>query len=335
MKRKKQKIKTSIIIPTNGRRPEMLNQVLDSIRKQINLSTSEIIIMSEGKSVLKAGEIMWGGLPVKEYITPKGNGIFNNFSDSLRYACGEYLLFLDDDIVLMNVDLIFKLEKFLDSHSNVWGVGPFIDESRDNAQNFLSIIEDKFKKTFRLWDPDDYTNAIYSCYGKGSANHNETLPREPFIGCQWLTNQALLIRKEVFAKYHKDDLDVFNQYHSIERIWAVDFYMTHRLYVKNKDALAFHPDVKVLHLGARSTSFNKNDRILRETICGMYYYKRFLGSQGFVKAYVIPNIGRIIHITIDNRANPINLVYSLSMYVYSFLILLSKRSQLKGIVAYE
>jgi glycosyltransferase involved in cell wall biosynthesis len=309
--------------------------VFHSLRKQINVEECEILLMSEGKSVVQLNsKLDINKLQIFEHITPKGNGIFRNFSLAVPHAKGSYLLLLDDDIVLQNIDLIFKLEKFLDSNEKVWAVGPFIDENRGNSQTALAKLENHFKKAFRIWDPDDYTNTIYSCYGKGSANFRDTLPRKSYIGCQWLTNQALLIRKNVFAQYHDDDLEHFNKFHSIERIWAVDFYLTHRLYLKNHSALAFLPEVKVLHLGTHSTSFNKNERILRETICGIYYYKRFLGNKGFVKAYVIPNIGRMLYIVLSNWRHPLNLLRAFFMYLISFAQLAMKANAIRRINVY-
>lgn len=320
--------KISILIPTNGKRIKDTNKALASVAKQVNNNDVELIIVSEGKSILKT--LNTSGIDsVTEVVVPAKNGIFLNFVRGAEQAQGEYLMLMDDDIVYVENDLLKTLHNFLEENKNVWAVGPFINENKGLSYSKENRKYEAFKRRFKIWDPDDYTNKVYSCYGKGSANHPDNLPKEVHVGCHWLTNQALMIRKEVFLNHSTDDLDDFSKYWPIQRIWAVDFFTTYRLFLKKKDALAFMPNRSVIHLGAGATSFDISDRIKRETICGYYYFKRYMRDQNFFQYFVRPCVGRFFYIIKSSKGIK-NLAKNLVAYFSSFYILFGVRNRIKS-----
>jgi glycosyltransferase involved in cell wall biosynthesis len=313
-------IKISIIMPTNGKRPEWALRTLKSLEKQSVASSMELVIVSEGESLLKRLNYRPKFPAVKEIVTPRKNGIFFNDQKGAAHASGEYILFTDDDILYTTNNILENLVDFLEKNPRVWAIGPFIDEEKGSSRTLKNRAYNLFKHTFKLWDPDDYTNKIYSCFGKGSAVYKDNLPKEPHVGCQWLPTPTLLIRNGIYQNYYREGEERFQRYYNIRLIWAIDFFLTYKLYLKNKDALAFYPGARVIHLGAEQTSFEK--RIIRETICGYYYYHRYFSKESFFKFYILPNIGRFFDIVFKRIRSPLIMVRELKAFFASHLILL-------------
>jgi len=106
----------SIVIPCYNV-GKYLQRTLDSIKSQLRKLEYEIIIVDDGSidNTLEVAEKGLAGVANFKIITKENGGVSSARNVGLRYAIGEYLLFLDgDDVVLPDLfsNLCVSLEEF-------------------------------------------------------------------------------------------------------------------------------------------------------------------------------------------------------------------------------
>ncbi len=132
----------SLVITTKDR-PGDLEVLLESLQRQVNAPSYEVIIVDDASTLpyshLKKGELCW-----IENQTSLGPSYNRNIA-ALK-ANGTYLLFLDDDTILRESNLS-TLKSILISHPELGalgGCGPLSTQNRDEV-DYISV------KTLRYW----------------------------------------------------------------------------------------------------------------------------------------------------------------------------------------
>lgn len=229
-------METSIVIITWNQK-EKLTKCLETLINNCNMDNSEIIIIDNNSND-----------GTKEFLISEYSGYTLIFNESnlgvakarntgLKLANGKYIVFLDDDTIILN-DFIKKSINYLNTNKEVYLLGPklFFDngEIQPSARKFpsiLGILGRAFPKLTPKWFSEQYLYSfIYS--------------KEP-INVEWVIGACQFIRRDAIKIIGLLDEKYFFGYEDVD--------YCHR--IKNAGySIVYHPDVSLVHSYQRKSA---------------------------------------------------------------------------------
>ncbi|MEK7165439.1 MAG: glycosyltransferase family 2 protein [Patescibacteria group bacterium] len=185
----------TVIIPNFDSDQQMLEKCIRSINSQLVSGKLEIILVDNGSEKQKKADLILFRRKFKnlKIIFLKDNyGFAKAVNIGAEIARGDYLFITNNDVVLEK-NLLFKLYSYLIRHPKIALVGPvsYLDEQSiklDSAVHHYSLITGLF---------------------------STTLPMQPDIS-DWISGSAMLIRKTDFKTLDGFDEDFFFYYEDVD-----------------------------------------------------------------------------------------------------------------------
>ena len=191
-------MQVSIIIPTYKRNND-LKDCLDSIFSQTVLPLEIIVIdnannLDTEKLIDKEATIFSEKQIYLKYIK---NGAFNSATIArnigVDHSHGNFLLFLDDDVILENRFIEFILDVFV-KYPNALGVqGKIINKN-------VNIMYDYIRRIFFLSHSQKNLNKLLPSMQDVYAD-----PLTKIVNCQWLMSGCTCYRKEIIQSFKFDE----------------------------------------------------------------------------------------------------------------------------------
>lgn len=253
-------IQVSIII-VNYNTKELLHDCIQSIQNITQGVTYEIIVVDNDSSD-DSVEMLQRDFPlVKIIVSDKNLGFGKANNLGIEMAQGEFILFLNTDILLMN-NAIQILYNFISQHEEVGICGACLynKELKPNLSEFSPST---------LWDA--FAILLPKCLQKNNQNygryHEQNHPRE--VPC--IIGADMMVRKKALDKAGKFDSDFF--------MYAEEVELTHRI-KKNGYKIFLVPEAHIIHFGGMSTKENMlNHQIVSEKLfSGYLYYQKVYGE---------------------------------------------------------
>ena len=249
-----------ILVNYNGQ--QFLEGCLRSISNYLRDTDYEVIIVDNSSSD-DSTKIIKDSFPSFQLICSKTNlgfGKANNLA--VKYAQGEYLLFLNTDTILIeNTPKI--LSDYLKQNKEVGAIGAritFQDGSYQISCGKLSnlIVELLYKIRATL---DNRWHSFFSNL------YNKIYSEEKEVG--WVTGACLMIRKDVFEELKGFDELFFMYFEDVDICKRV-----HDLGFK----VVYYPKTSLIHLlgGSSHNIKRKVSTYYRDS--QLYYYQKHLGS---------------------------------------------------------
>jgi len=229
-------MKVSVVIPTKDR-PNELKECIEALLKQTR-PIDELVIVDGSTSEEISDEIkkFISGIRIPcIYIREREGGLARARNIGARYAQGDIVVYVDDDVILGN-DWVEKAVKTFKKYNKVGGLGGEV----------LAPVEKKallFSKVSKIWSYLFLRDSIK----KGSvtiAGHLTTHPNKlSFV--EWLGTSAVAYKKDVLKEFKFDErLELAAPY-----AYYDDFDFSYR--VGRKYKLLFNPELKAVHRASR------------------------------------------------------------------------------------
>lgn len=248
--------KISIVI-VNYNTSNLVHNCVNSIYEYSKRNLFEIIVVdnnspSDNLDLLRDDN----RLTLVELKSNIGFGRANNVG--CRYARGEYLLFLNPDILLIN-DAISILADYLDKNENVSVVGGNLFDSDLKPTHSYRLIFPCILSEIDLSCKRLFSKLFYS--KKYEFNHT----KNP-LNVAYITGADLMVRKKIFDSVGGFDSDFFMYYEETDLCYRIKS----RGYI-----IKSIPDAKLIHLEGKSfvTSIAREERILKGRF--LYFHKHY------------------------------------------------------------
>lgn len=122
-------VKHSLVILSGLNNRETFENMLSSLIDSIDdFSDLEFIVVANGSTdgtSESALRIVGARAPVKVILLPENQGIAGGFNEGLNAAKGDYITFLQDDILIKEKNVHLKNSKFLEMHAHVGLIGGY------------------------------------------------------------------------------------------------------------------------------------------------------------------------------------------------------------------
>lgn len=144
------KIKYSVIIGTLNHCEDLLKPCLESIKKYTDLSDVEVIVVSNGSTDNTREYVENLGEPFKLLWFDKPLGYPKANNEGAKVATGKYLIFLNNDTVLLpqaQNEWLDRLEKPFKEDIFTGVVGPSKKYSEETDKNFIIFFLAMTKKS--------------------------------------------------------------------------------------------------------------------------------------------------------------------------------------------
>ena len=282
----------SIIIPTRDR-PKDLAELLISILNQDQLPLEIIII--DDSSTLSAKPIATFfsstfklvGCKLK-YIVGSNDGLPAARNLGIKISKGDYILFLDDDI-LLDQNVISAIANFMKNNPDVMGVQPRIIPSANKNKNYnlARKLENAIHKVFMLsYHEKNSLKVRRSGMSVFPSNLTKTIIAQRLSGC------CCCYRREIFNKISFDT--------NLKRVgYMEDLDFSYRVYKANQKSLYVIPNAKIIHKTSPEARLHKKLSIYMTTIYWFYIFFKDIFQDSILNlvAFLWALIGNIITVT--------------------------------------
>ncbi len=244
----------SAIIPTKNRPIDLGNAVASILDQTRRPEEIVIVDQSDGSESRQVVENLLSKTNLRcRYIHDQSiAGLVDAKRVGVKHATGEFIFFLEDDIIL-EADYIEKLRDGFDTHSEMLGCSGIITNPPP-ASAFHDLLFEVFHRSIFA----DRRIAIYrKSKGRGNA----------LIASAKLSGGLSAWRREVFAEVEFDTANGFHMYEDIDFSTRVAHHFGSRLYINPNARLAHHcSPINRDVLGPRQKR--------KLTECIVYYRKR-------------------------------------------------------------
>lgn len=256
------------IIYVNYKTNEILENSIKSVIKKTQGCTYEIIVVDNSneeeilKNLKESLHRIDSNIKVIDAKSNLGFGRANNLG--VKYAVGKYILFLNNDTLLIN-DAISILKKYLDTHLDVGIVGPNIyDVNLKPAHSFY-----RYEKNIENYQRNNgFCKSLYSKFLNKRSDHN--YKKEPTEIFGYICGACMMIKKELFEKVNGFDSDIF--------MYAEETLLNYRVIHETNKRIFNVPKAKIIHLEGSSFNSSSTNRIKMMVDGNWIYLKKAFGT---------------------------------------------------------
>jgi len=265
----------SIIIPTRNRAEEV-EIAIDSIFKQTSFSRiNEIIIVdqstnSKTKEVVDKLNQTLNSLPIQYVKLKKIPSLTISRNFGVKYATGDIILFLDDDVILYP-DYVERLLDIYENFRDVVGVGGDVVKGESDSEiKVLKMLHELF----------NMINGKIFFLGRNEKNRMRILPSgsntypyeklDKIIPAEWLGGCSCSYKREIFEEFKFDE--------KLRRwCWKEDVDFSYRVYKKYPGKLFITPYAKLIHNESEKMKLESKKKIYMIEVYTLYFfYKNIL-----------------------------------------------------------
>lgn len=277
----------SIIIPTYNR-PKDLSELLSTIIEQTNPPLEVIIVDDSSDDATKSAVESF--LPrfiaigcILKHVRGTRDGLPEARNLGVSVSCGDVILFLDDDTILMN-NTVKLLTNFLTEHTTVMGVQPKITSSE--RIKTISLTENLLNSFYKVFMCSYYKKDTSKIRSSGAYIFplpaiTKVIPTERLAGC------CSCYRREVF---HNLKFDC-----NLKR-WAFseDLDFSYRVSLDYPGSLFLLPNAEITHKLAATSRLPKKKAIYMQNIYWFYIFFKnmFNGSTANLLSFFLALIGQ-------------------------------------------
>lgn len=269
--------KISAIVVTY-QRPEELKNCLVCLIEQ-TCPPSEIIVVDNGSSINNLSKEVCDFYScdiVIKYISNENNSLPVGRNLGVKNSLGEYILLVDDDVILES-RYIEKLLKKLENQKDLIGIQGYIH------QNHRPFIREAFHRFFC-----HYYLEINNCRVQKSISTTYPSELTKDIECQWISGSNQLYRRWVLEIIGWDEK-------LIKYADGEDLDHSYRVYNGNLGKLMISPDAVVYHNEGKNGRTEANELIVMREVYGWYLCNKLFPSSYVVKIYFMwSRFGRLI-----------------------------------------
>lgn len=283
-------LRVSVIIPTRDRPKDLANLLLTILNQ--NHPPIEVIIVDDSpkysaKPVTYSYSSIFESAGYKlKYLKGSGDGLPASRNLGVKHAKGDAILFLDDDTLLSDKNVIKVLADFLKKNSHTLGVQPLITSPTECLQKkvLTNRLENAIYKVFMLTYHKDNKLAVRR---SGASIFPNSLTK--VIQAQRLSGCCCCFRREVFNQLSFDT--------NLKR-WGFmeDLDFSLRVYKKYKGGLYAIPNARIFHKVSEVARLPTKTKIHMSTIYWFYVFFKdiFEGSLLNLTALVWALMGNLV-----------------------------------------
>jgi glycosyltransferase involved in cell wall biosynthesis len=312
--------KISVVVPTRNR-PKELAELLQTILNQDYLPLEVIIVDDSPKYSAKNVAGLYSlnfksvGCNLK-YVSGSGAGLPAARNLGVQVAKGEVILFLDDDTLLPDKNVLRIMAEFLGKNIDVLGVQPLILSKNDSItrNKLTNKLENAIYKVLMLTYHKDNTLAIRR---SGESIYPNSLSK--IIRAQRLSGCCCGYRREIFKQFKFD--------RNLKR-WGFmeDLDFSYRVYKKNPKSLCVIPYAKIVHKHTTEGRLATKTTIYMSTIYWFYIFFKDIFERSTLNlvAFIWALMGNLIATTggLILKRKPKrewwNFIWLLNAYVVAF-----------------
>jgi len=286
-------LKISVIIPTRDR-PNDLADLLQTILYQ-NYMPSEVIVVDDSPTC--SAKSIWN-LYVSsfrskdcdlKYVLGDGDGLPAARNLGVKVAKGDAILFLDDDTLLSDKNVIKVIAEFLEKNSDAMGVQPLIISlnifTPISKRNLLACkLENIIYKALMLTYNQDNTLSVRR---SGASIFPNSLSK--IVRAERLSGCCCCYRREIFRRFKFDT--------NLKR-WGSkeDLDFSYRIYKKNPYSLYVIPCAKIIHKQTSKGRLQTKTTIHMFTIYWFYVFFKDIFDSSIVNliAFMWALMGNLI-----------------------------------------
>lgn len=210
------------------------------------------------------------------YFTNYTNSLTSARNIGVEKAIGDYIVLIDDDVILNNTYLEQLLNIFIDN-PNIVGAQGYIQYAIRPAWREL------FHRLFGL-----YHHRTNSCRVLHTGNVTYPQPLTKMIRCQWISGCNQMYKRQILQEIRWDEKLI--KYSDGE-----DLDHSFRVYSKYKNGLVIAPSIPVIHLESKEGRSIGYDLILMREVYGWYLQNKLFPDSPFaVMAYLWSRLGRFL-----------------------------------------
>jgi len=224
------------IIINHYRTPELLKLCVNSIKKNLD-SISHEIIVRDGEMLEDTEYLMREDFPDVEYLPETENvGFAKLVNEGIKMSQGEYILIINADIIISNATAINVLLAYMRQYPKCGIVGP----------KLLNLNGSLQQSCFRFYKPLTllYRRTLFGKTPRGKRDVSRFMYKDiiskasqPFK-VDWLMGSALLVRKSAIDEVGLFDDSFFMYFEDVD--WCRRFWKKGWGVVYNPDATLYH-----------------------------------------------------------------------------------------------
>lgn len=257
------------------------------------------------RNLLCSKEYSFKRLNIKLKYTNNGNANSLTIAKNIgvKYSIGDYLLFLDDDVIL-DPDFIKNILFVFKQNSNAIGVQGYITNT-----NFNPIYNIVFKLFYLSYSINDKNKLL------PSIRNVHASPLSKIINCEWLMGGCTCYHKKVFETMQFDEN--LKKYCTGE---DVDF--SYRVSKKYPFGLFQTPFAKLIHKGSPTGRAPKKESTFMGQVYHTYlFYKLMDMSLENILVFLWSRLGYLVvkfakFIIKPSKYNLLDLLYLIQSYIY-------------------
>jgi len=256
----------SVIVCTRDR-PRDLAMLLQTILQQDYFPLEVIVVddsprrSAENVVNLYSSKFETIGCSLK-YVLGSGEGLPAARNLGVKIANGDVILFLDDDILLPEKNVLRIIAEFLGKNNNVLGIQPLIISQNEyiTRNKLANKLENAIHKVLMLSYRKDNTLAVRR---SGASIFPSTLSK--VIEAQRLSGCCCCYRREIFSQFEFDT--------NLKR-WGYmeDLDFSYRVYKKYPGSLYAIPFTKIVHKHSAEGRMATKTTIYMSTIYWFYIF---------------------------------------------------------------
>lgn len=260
------------VIIINYNTTEYTLKCIEAVEAKTLADLSFQVIVVDNNSELSEYKKLKQDFPKKDHVSlyrsPINTGFGGGNMHGAQYANASFLLFLNNDAMLLN-DCLAILKKFMDTNPNV---GVCTAQNYDEHGNFVPSFD--HNKGFRrlLFGRGFLEKINPKRYPKRKKEYSEPLKVD------WVNGAFLFFRNEAFQKIEGFDTNIFLYYEEMD--------LCHRLKKPGYTTMLV-PEAKILHY--QGVSIGKSEAINKEAYLSYLYVLRKnygLAKQLLIKLYL-------------------------------------------------
>ena len=232
------------IILINYKTAEMTNDAINSVIEKSKGFEYEIIVVdnsNDDSEFEKLKSVVGNKAKLIQASDNLGFGKGNNLG--VENSCGEYLLFLNTDTLLVN-NAIFEMYQFLKNNKNVGAVGPNL-YTKDMKPNH-SFINYEFNTKNQSKQNSFFSILSRKLFGRKDFNFTKSPKR---LGGGYLSGASLMIKRTCFEQIGGFDKDIF--------MYGEDMLLCYNVRFICKKDLYNIPSAKIIHFEGGSSDKEK------------------------------------------------------------------------------
>lgn len=262
------------IIFVNYKTNKMLYEAIISIKEKCHKNTYEIIVVdnSVDDEVYADLENHSEQYNYKLIKSPGNIGVGNGGNLGEKYAKGNYLLFLNSDVIFLN-DAIHELYEFITRRDDVGIVGGNL-YNKDLSPNLTFINED-----FNKWVLKKHFNYLgWACSKLKKKQPTFNFSDSPLEIKRMIIGAVLMISKSDFEILGGYDKDIF--------MYGEESLLCYRVIHELKKRIFNVPSAKIIHLDGGSYTTNTSEKREKARINGDFiFFSKALGRNVALNIY--------------------------------------------------